>query len=169
MNLKKLVTVIVAGLTLCIMFALPSEAATKKATTKDKNYTAKELRYMTCIIYAEANGESYAGKKAVGIVVMNRVRSKKFPNTIKGVIYQPGQFSPVRNGHLDAAMKLYDKQMKKGKMTGPMKSCMKAAKSVLNGSTTIKVKGKKKEMKKYLFFSRYVYGAKYKLGAHQFK
>ena len=174
MNLKKLVTVIVAGFALCVMISLPCEAAaTTKATTKEKKsereYTAKELRYMTAIIYCEARGESYAGKKAVGIVVMNRVRSKKFPNTVKGVIYQSGQFSPVRNGSLNQALSLYDKQKKKGKITGTMKTCQKAAKEALKGSTTITVKGKKKQMKKYLFFSRYIPNAKYTLGAHQFK
>ena len=197
MNLKRIVTVIVAGFALCLMLNGTCEAAaTTKATTKvttvnktgksvtkkttskkkstkkkkeKKKYTASELRYMTCIIYCEARGESYAGQKAVGIVVMNRVRSKKFPNTIKKVIYQSGQFSPVRNGSLDSALSKYDKQKKKGKYSSEMKSCMKAAKEVLNGSTTIKVKGKKKEMKNYLFFSRYVANAKFTLGAHQFK
>lgn len=196
MNFKKIVTVIVAGFTLCLMLNLPCEAAaTTKATTKatvtsnldkktktiarkaksnakkkeKKDYTDSELRYMTSIIYCEARGESYQGKKAVGIVVMNRVRSDKFPDTVKKVIYQSGQFSPVRNGSLDSALSKYDKMKKKDKFTGAMKSCQKAAKEVLNGATTIEVKGKKKEMKSYLFFSRYVAGAKFQLGAHQFK
>lgn len=196
MNFKKLVTVIVAGFTLCLMLNLPCEAAaTTKATTKatitkklnkstksmaskaknkskkkSKNkYTASELRYMTSIIYCEARGESYQGKKAVGIVVMNRVRSELFPNTVKKVIYQSGQFSPVRNGSLNVALSQYDTMKKKGKFTGAMKTCMKAAKEVLNGSTTVTVNGKTKEMKSYLYFSRYVSGAKFQLGAHQFK
>lgn len=186
MNFKKIVTVIVATVALCMMLSLTCEAAaTTKATTKDsksvsttkkntkkstkKKYTASELRYMTSIIYCEARGESYAGQKAVGIVVMNRVRSKKFPNSIKKVIYQSGQFSPVRNGSLSRALSTYDRQKKNNKFKGEMKSCRKAAIEVLEGSTTIKVKGKNKEMKNYLFFSRYVRGAKYSLGAHQFK
>lgn len=192
MNLRKLVTLIVVGLALCLMLSLPAEAAaTTKATTKatvsthlqkntkqlaakakkkaKKKYTKTDLRYMTAIIYCEAQGESYQGKKAVGIVVMNRVRSKQFPNTVKKVIYQSGQFSPVRNGSLNKALDLYDKYNKKDKFKGPMKSCLKAAKEVLNGSTTIKVNGKKKQMKSYLYFSRYVPGAKFQLGAHQFK
>ncbi len=172
MNLKKLVTVIVAGFALCLMFSLSCEAATTKATTKDKkknSYTQSELRYMTTIIYCEARGESFAGKKAVGIVVMNRVKSSKFPDSIKEVIYQRGQFSPVRNGSLNKALGIYDEQKKSGKIKGTMKSCMKAAKQALEGSTTVKVKGKKKQMKKYLFFSRYIPNAKYSLGAHQFK
>lgn len=190
--MKKIVTVIVAGFALCLMLSLSCEAAaTTKATTKAKTagkaaaatkekknkktgksneqYTASELRYMTSIIYCEARGESYAGKKAVGIVVMNRVRSKKFPNSVKEVIYQRGQFSPVRNGSLNRALKLYDKQKKKGKMRGTMKTCMSAAKEALEGSTTIRVKGADKQMKNYLFFSRYIRNAKYQLGAHQFK
>lgn len=207
---KKIVTVIVATVALCIMLSLPCEAAaTTKATTKDsktistvkkttkkatkkttkkatkkatkkstkknkkknnkKKYTASELRYMTSIIYCEARGESYAGQKAVGIVVMNRVKSEQFPNSIKEVIYQSGQFSPVRNGSLSRAFGTYDQQNKNHKFKGEMKSCRKAAIEVLDGSTTIKVNGKKKEMKKYLFFSRYVRNAKYSLGAHQFK
>ena len=118
---------------------------------------------MTSIIYCEARGESYAGQKAVGIVVMNRVRSDEFPNTIKKVIYQKGQFSPVRNGSLDRALNIYDRQNEKGVFKGEMKSCYKAAIEVLEGSTTIKVKGKKKQMKSFLFFSRYVKNARYTL------
>ncbi len=192
MNFKKIVTVIVAGFALCLMMNLPCEAAaTTKATTKatvcnnlgkstkeiatkaknkaKKKYTASELRYMTAIIYCEARGEGYQGQKAVGIVVMNRVRSDKFPNTVKKVIYQSGQFSPARNGSLNKALVSYDSQKEKDAFKGEMKSCLKAAKEVLNGSTTIKVNGKKKEMKDYLFFSRYVANAKFKLGSHQFK
>ena len=167
--MKKLVTVIVAGFALCLIFSLSCEAAaTTKATTKD-NYTQSELRYMTCIIYCEARGESYAGKKAVGIVVMNRVKDDQFPDTIKNVIYQSGQFTPVRNGSLSNALNLYDQQKENGKIKGTMRKCMKAAKSVLNGSTTVKINGKKKQMKNYLFFSRYIPNAKYSLGGHQFR
>lgn len=182
MKLKKLVTVIVAGFALCLMLNLSCEAAaTTKATTKakvtksakmktsKKKYTESQLRYMTCIIYCEARGESYAGQKAVGIVVMNRVRSKQFPNSVRKVIYQSGQFSPVRNGSMSKALQKYDQQKHKGKLDSTMKSCRKAAIEVLEGSTTIKVSGKTKQMKNYLFFSRYIPNAKYQLGAHQFK
>ena len=195
MNFKKIVTVIVVAFALCLVFNFPCEAAaTTKATTEatiskqfeksttvitnrakkvkkeeKEKYTASELRYMTSIIYCEARGESYQGQKAVGIVVMNRVRSEKFPDSIKDVIYQKGQFTPVRNGSMSRALDLYDSQKDDGKIKGSMASCMKAAKEVLNGSTTVKVNGKKKEMKSYLFFSRYVKNAKFTLGAHQFK
>ena len=171
MSFKKLVTVIAAAFALCILFQLPCQAATK-ATTKEKKvneYTKSELRYMTSIIYCEARGECYAGQKAVGIVVMNRKRSDQFPDSVKEVIYQRGQFSPVRNGSMSKALRLYDKQNKSGKMTKTMKTCRKAAIEALKGSTTVKVKGKKKEMKKYLFFSQKISNAKYTLGGHQFK
>jgi spore germination cell wall hydrolase CwlJ-like protein len=172
MNFKKIVTVIVAGLALCTMFSLPCEAATTTATTEEnvkREYTESELRYMSSIIYCEARGESYAGQKAVGIVVMNRVRSNKFPNSVKKVIYQKGQFSPVRSGSMSKALAIYDKQNSKNKFKNEMVSCREAAIEVLEGSTTIEVNGKIKEMKNYLFFSRYVKNAKYVLGGHQFK
>lgn len=170
MNLKRIVTVIVAGFALCLIFNLSCEAAaTTKATTKAKSYTESELRYMSSIIYCEARGEGYAGQKAVGIVVMNRVRSDSFPNSVKEVIYQRGQFSPVRNGSLDKALQKYDRQKKSDKFSSDMKSCRKAAKAVLEGSTTVTVKGDKKQMKKYLYFSRYIPNSKYQLGSHQFK
>lgn len=77
------------------------------------------------IIQCEAGGESYEGKLAVGSVVLNRVKSSYFPNTISGVIYQGGQFSPVASGRL--AMRL---------QSGVDSSCLKAAQDVLNGTVT---------------------------------
>lgn len=56
------------------------------------------------LIYCEAGGESYEGQLAVGAVVMNRVLSGAFPDTISGVIYQDGQFEPVSTGRLALAL-----------------------------------------------------------------
>ena len=56
------------------------------------------------LIFCEARGEPYAGQVAVGAVVMNRVLSSKFPNTVVGVIYQRNQFEPVNNGSLAYAL-----------------------------------------------------------------
>lgn len=53
------------------------------------------------LINAEARGESYSGQVAVGAVIMNRVKSPLFPNTIAGVIYSPGQFSSVADGQIN--------------------------------------------------------------------
>lgn len=130
------------------------------------SYSKKELRYMASIIYCEAGNQSYAGKLAVGIVVKNRMESKQFPNTIKKVLYQRNQFTPTRNGSLNRALKVYDKNgFKKGSYT----SCLKAAKEALSGQKTVTVKGKKKNMEGYYFFSRYVSGCRIKIGAHMFK
>lgn len=57
-----------------------------------------DLDILAKIIYAEAHGESYQGKVAVGAVVLNRVRSPRYPNTIKGVVFARNQFTPVSSG-----------------------------------------------------------------------
>ncbi len=62
-------------------------------------------RYLLAnLIYCEAGGEPYAGQVAVGAVVINRLLSSKFPDTITGVIYQNKQFSPVASGRLALAL-----------------------------------------------------------------
>lgn len=55
------------------------------------------------LVHAEAKGEPYEGKVAVAAVVLNRVESDKFPDSIASVVYQKGQFSPVSNGSINAA------------------------------------------------------------------
>lgn len=142
-----------------------TKKSTQKKTTK-KKYTNSELRLMSCIIYAEANGEPYAGKLAVGIVVMNRKKSKSFPNTVKGVIYQKYQFGPVRNGSLKRALKEYDA----GRFTSSAeKACIKAAKEALNGTTKVKYGSKTHNMKGFYYFSTYVKGRRLTIKNHQFK
>ena len=78
------------------------------------------------IIECEAGGESYEGKLAVGSVILNRVKSSYFPNTISGVIYEGGQFSPVASGRLAYRLE-----------TGVSQSCLQAAQEVLNGNITL--------------------------------
>lgn len=141
----------------------------KSATTiplAAKSYKESDLRLLSAIIYCEAQGESYAGKLAVGIVVMNRKASSKFPNTIKGVIYQKNQFQPTRNGAMKKALKRYDA----GKFTSKTeKACIKAAKAALTGTRSVTYKGKNINLKGYYFFSRYLSGYRVKIGNHQFK
>ena len=69
-------------------------------------------------IHGEARGEPYEGKVAVGAVIMNRVRHSSFPNTIAGVIYQPGAFDAVADGQINLT---------------PDDSAFKAARDALNG------------------------------------
>lgn len=63
--------------------------------------TAQEKDVLARLIEAEAGGEPYVGKVAVGYVVLNRVDSQDFPDTITSVIYQTGQFEPVANGAIN--------------------------------------------------------------------
>ena len=63
-----------------------------------------DRKLLANIIYCEAGGEPYEGKLAVGAVVINRVLSNKFPDTVAGVVYQKGQFSPVASGRLGLAL-----------------------------------------------------------------
>ena len=145
------------------------EQKKKHNNTKKKNkpkYTKAQLRLMASIINCEAGAECYQGKLAVGIVVMNRVRSNAFPDTVRGVIYQKFQFSPVRNGALKKKLAQYDS----GKIhSAQWKSCISAAKKALAGQKTIVVKGKVKNIKKIHFFSVVLPHAKFKLGGHRFK
>lgn len=65
-----------------------------------KNVSDSDLALMAAIIQCEAGGESHTGKVAVGAVIMNRIASSQFPDTISAVVYQSGQFSPVASGKL---------------------------------------------------------------------
>lgn len=78
------------------------------------------------IIQCESEGEPYEGKLAVGSVVLNRVRSSYFPNTISGVVYQSGQFSPVASGRLAYRLE-----------AGVNSECLRAAQEVLGGNITL--------------------------------
>lgn len=69
-----------------------------------------DIKRMAAIIWCEARGESYEGQVAVGTVVMNRVESSRFPNTIEGVISQKGQFSPYKSGKYALALSLENMQ-----------------------------------------------------------
>ncbi|SET26530.1 cell wall hydrolase [[Clostridium] polysaccharolyticum] len=134
--------------------------------TQAKTYKESDLRLLSAIIYCEAQGETYAGKVAVGIVVMNRKASSQFPNTINGVIYQKNQFQPTRNGALKKALRKYDEGKFK---SGAGKQCVKAAKETLDGTKTVTYKSQKINLKGYHFFSCYLKGCRIKIGNHQFK
>lgn len=85
--------------------------ASSSSSTADKDLLAR-------LIYGEARGESYTGQVAVGAVVLNRVKSSSFPNTISGVIYQKGAFSVVNDGQINLT---------------PNKTAYNAASDALNG------------------------------------
>ncbi len=88
--------------------------------------TADETRLLAALIHCEAGGEIYEGQLAVGAVVMNRVRSAAFPNTISEVIYASGQFTPAMSGRLE---EVYNGSQ--------CESCLKAAEEALAGNTNV--------------------------------
>ena len=88
------------------------------AGSTNSNYTNSDLYLLAKCIYAEARGESYTGQVAVGAVILNRVRSTKFPNTISGVIYQTGAFTAVTDGQINLA---------------PNSTALNAAQDAMNG------------------------------------
>lgn len=87
---------------------------------------ASDVAMLAALIQCEAGGESYEGKLAVGSVVMNRVDSSYFPDTVVGVIYQSGQFSPVASGRFAVVLS-----------SGADASCVQAATEVLAGTRTL--------------------------------
>lgn len=84
----------------------------------NSSYTNSDLYLLAKCIYAEARGESYTGQVAVGAVILNRVKSSAFPNTVAGVIYQKGAFTAVSDGQINLE---------------PDKTAMNAASDALNG------------------------------------
>lgn len=81
---------------------------------------------LACLIYCEAGAEPYEGQVAVGAVVINRMRSAAYPNTMVGVIYQNRQFSPVASGRLATRLAM-----------GANSSCYSAADEAMKGSTPV--------------------------------
>ena len=71
------------------------------STAASAGIISADHRLLARLVYAEARGESYKGQVAVAAVVLNRVASASFPNTISGVIYQSGAFSCVSNGAIN--------------------------------------------------------------------
>ena len=84
----------------------------------NSNYTSSDLYLLAKCIYAESRGESYTGQVAVGAVILNRVASSQFPNTISGVIYQRNAFTAVSDGQINLE---------------PDKTAMNAASDAMNG------------------------------------
>lgn len=107
------------------------KAAMKKAAAKTSrakvSASVSDRSLLAAIIFCEAGGEPYQGKVAVGAVIMNRVRSRSFPNSISGVIYQRGQFGPAVTGKLQRVLSA-------GKATA---SCYQAADAALAGANPI--------------------------------
>ena len=96
----------------------PATLAKIGLPTGQSTSSANNVDLLARIINGEARGENYTGQVAVGAVVLNRVRSSSFPNTIAGVIYQPGAFTAVSDGQINKPV---------------VQSCYNAARDALNG------------------------------------
>ena len=101
-------------------------------------YTDEEFKILVCVTFLEAGNQSYKGKLATANAVINRVLSKKFPNSIKGVIYQKyaGRYQfalCAPGGKLDQAMRNYGKNT--GWRDAYEKACIKVCKDALAGKT----------------------------------
>lgn len=114
------------------MEAIKEREEAEKEAKRHKNYgeyttDADTTLLLAALIQCEAGGESYEGQLAVGAVVMNRVRSGAYPNTIHGVIYASGQFTPAQSGKVN---RVYE--------SGKIKeSCILAAQEALSGVSNV--------------------------------
>lgn len=96
----------------------PATLAKIGLPTGQSTSSSNDVNLLARLINGEARGESYTGQVAVGAVVLNRVRSSSFPNTIAGVIYQSGAFTAVSDGQINKPV---------------VQSCYNAARDALNG------------------------------------
>ena len=120
----------------------------EQAQASSVSVSASEQELLAALIFCEAGNQPYDGQVAVGAVVMNRVRSGSFPDTITDVIYQSGQFTPAMTGWLDSVLA----------SDGYTDSAMQAAADALAGSNPIG---------DCLYFS--TGGGGYQLGDHYFR
>ena len=120
----------------------------EQAQAASVSASASEQELLAALIFCEAGNQPYDGQVAVGAVVMNRVRSGSFPDTITDVIYQSGQFTPAMTGWLDSVLA----------SGGYTDSAMQAAADALAGSNPIG---------DCLYFS--TGGGGYRLGDHYFR
>lgn len=100
--LKIILTIIFIILsTICIFIV---DKGTINNVSLAKTTSTSDIQLMARTINGEARGEPYEGQVAVGAVILNRVKDSRFPNSISGVIYQPGAFTAVSDGQINAAI-----------------------------------------------------------------
>lgn len=104
----------------------PSDNHNSGSSNENSDVSATELELFAALIECEAGSTDYDGMLAVASVVMNRVHHRYYPDTITGVIYQSGQFSPVSSGKLDKVLK-----------RGVKSSCVQVAKDAIAGKNNV--------------------------------
>ena len=100
--------------------------AKKRAEAEKKAANSSDVAVLAALVQLEAGGESYEGKLAVASVVMNRVRSGGYPNSVSGVVYQSGQFPPAGTARMASLV-----------ANGAGSDCVKAAKQAIGGVSNI--------------------------------
>lgn len=108
----------VVGSATAVAMGIPLGTASVAASTSSSSSYTSDVELLARLIHGEARGEPYVGMVAVGAVVLNRVRSSKFPNTLAGVIYQAGAFDAVSDGQINLT---------------PNEQSRRAARDALNG------------------------------------
>ncbi len=109
---------IVGSKTFAALGMMEQASGGSQSSGSSNGYTNSDTYLLARCIYGEARGESYTGQVAVGAVVLNRVRSADFPNTISGVIYQKHAFTAVSDGQINLT---------------PDQTAINAAKDAMNG------------------------------------
>lgn len=109
---------VIGNKTLAALGITSSMLSSSSSSSSNSNYSNSDIQLLARLIYAEARGEPYTGQVAVGAVVLNRVKSSSFPNTISGVIYQPYAFTCVSDGQINLS---------------PNTTAINAAKDAMNG------------------------------------
>ncbi|CDE14170.1 spore-cortex-lytic enzyme [Clostridium sp. CAG:470] len=100
--LKFIIATILIMLSTICMFIVDKSSTNN--VSKAKSTSTSDIQLMARAINGEARGEPYEGQVAVGAVILNRVKDSRFPNSISGVIYQPGAFTAVSDGQINAAI-----------------------------------------------------------------
>lgn len=100
--MKKFLKVVLIILLMCFLLLYSKNNNFKDISLASSGAgNTSDLQLLARAINGEARGESYEGQVAVGAVILNRVKSADFPNTIAGVIYQPGAFTAVADGQIN--------------------------------------------------------------------
>ena len=118
MGVKKFIIVIIGIILITVLSILTIKIKNVEAASSSNG--TSDVQLLARAINGEARGEPYEGQVAVGAVILNRVKSPSFPNTIAGVIYEPGAFTAVSDGQINVPI-------------AENSTIVKAARDALNG------------------------------------
>ena len=100
-ELMKHIKIIAAVFAAAAVIVLAAVKMTPTRTVAETQRSASDIQLLARCVNGEARGEIYEGQVAVAAVILNRVKHPSFPNTISGVIYQPGAFTAVSDGQIN--------------------------------------------------------------------